>query len=94
MNCDILDHRKSLPMFVGNNFATTFKKHLNTLLSFLTQNRRGVQRFTQPRSQGPLLPVPWSVPWFSPAPGNGKERTLGTRLRLRFAISTKFFEKP
>lgn len=45
MNCDILGHRKSLPMFVDNNFATTFKKQLNTLLSFLTQNRRGVQRF-------------------------------------------------
>ena len=28
----------------------------------------------QPRSQGPLLPVPWSER------GDGKERTLGTRL--------------
>ena len=37
----------------------------------------------QPRSQGPLLPVP------SLAPGDGKERTLGTRL---FPIEINFVQ--
>ena len=41
----------------------------------------------QPRSQGPLLPVPWSER------GNGKERTLGTRLELRSRKTVHFSEQ-
>ena len=51
------------------------------MFTLTAKNWKQVSYTLQPRSQGPLLPV-------SLAPGDGKERTLGTRLLLIYLLES------
>ena len=65
-----------------------FHGALVTVLTGFHRNISGQSPRIQSRSQGPLLPIPRSES-LSLAPGDGKERTLGTRLPRIQAIQCK-----